>query len=162
MKIGILSDTHDHIPNIQAIVERFIAEEVDHILHAGDFCSPFALRPLQEANIPWDGVFGNNDGEWLMLEKLARDLGQLRKGPIELSLGGRQIALMHEPVYLEALADSGHFDLIIYGHTHAPEQRKHGKGWIVNPGEGCGYLHQKATALLCELGDLSFEPIEIS
>jgi predicted phosphodiesterase len=36
---------------------------VNFVLHAGDFCSPFSLRPFVEMNMPLIGVFGRNDGD---------------------------------------------------------------------------------------------------
>lgn len=161
MKIGIISDSHDHLPNVRTALARFKQAGVEHVLHAGDFCSPFVWIELRNAGIPTTAVFGNNDGEWLFLVKLAKGIGEMRKGPIEFALGGKKIALMHEPVYLDALADSGHFDLIVYGHTHDVDQRRRGKALILNPGESCGYLRQKSTALICDLADFSVETVSL-
>ena len=33
------------------------------VLHAGDYCAPFALRPFEEASMSLAGVFGRNDGD---------------------------------------------------------------------------------------------------
>ena len=40
MKIGIISDTHDDIHNVQNAIEIFREEKVDWIIHAGDFIFP--------------------------------------------------------------------------------------------------------------------------
>lgn len=155
MKVGILSDTHDHLPRVREALKCFAEAGVGHIFHAGDLCSPFVFLEFKKYNIPFHAVFGNNDGEWIFLIKLAKGQGEIRKGPLALEVGGKRIALMHEPVFLDALADSGHFDLIIYGHTHEPEQRKRGQALILNPGENCGYLKNRATAMICDLADMS-------
>lgn len=161
MKIGIISDTHDHLPLIGKALSVFASSGVEHILHAGDLCSPFVFLPFKEHKMRVTAVFGNNDGEWIFLIKLAEGLGEIRKCPIFLELGGRGIALMHEPVFLDALADSGHFDLIVYGHTHDLEERRRSGALIVNPGEGCGYLRRRATAMICDLSDMSLEVVEL-
>jgi predicted phosphodiesterase len=31
----------------------------------------------------------------------------------------------------------------------------------VNPGEACGYLRERATAMVCDLADLSVETVEL-
>jgi len=161
MKVGIISDTHDRLPLIRKALERFQEDGVKHILHAGDLCFPVVLLLFKEFKIPVTAVFGNNDGEWLMLDKLAAGIGEIRKGPLALELGGRRIALMHEPVFLDALADSGHFDLIVYGHTHDLAQRRRADALIVNPGEACGYLGNRSTAMICGLDDMSLELMEL-
>lgn len=161
MKIGIISDTHDHLPRTRQALARFQEVGVERVLHAGDFCSPFVLLEFKKVGMPFTGVFGNNDGEWLWLTQLAQGLGEIKKGPTALELGGRRVALMHEPVYLDALADSGHFDLIVSGHTHDLVERRRGNALIVNPGEACGYLRTRATAMVCDLDGLRVETLDL-
>jgi uncharacterized protein len=40
MRIGIISDTHDDIENVQRAIDLFGREEVKLIIHAGDFVFP--------------------------------------------------------------------------------------------------------------------------
>ncbi len=56
MKIGVLSDTHDHLdPKIPALFDG-----VDHILHAGDIGLPWLILQL-ESIAPVTAVLGNTD-----------------------------------------------------------------------------------------------------
>ena len=59
MKIGIISDTHDNIENIQKAVKEFNNRHVEIVLHAGDFVSPIAVESF--AGIKLVGILGNND-----------------------------------------------------------------------------------------------------
>ncbi|MFO8056866.1 MAG: metallophosphoesterase [bacterium] len=161
MKVGIIADTHDHLPNLRKFLERFSEAGVERVLHAGDLIAPFVFLEFEKYKLPFTAVFGNNDGEVLFLAKLAENRGDLKKGPVELELSGRKIILMHEPVVPDALADSGHFDLVVYGHTHATEERKKGNALVLNPGEACGYLSGRSTAMVCDLADLSVETLEL-
>jgi uncharacterized protein len=154
MKIGIMSDSHDNLDCVKSALELFKKEGCEKIIHAGDFISPFVFRLFKEYKIPVAGVFGNNDGEWIFLLKQAEGIGEIRKGPVELELAGRKIALMHEPVFLEALKKSRAYDLIIYGHTHGAVLDAV-PPLVINPGECCGYLGGKATVAVCDLKDLS-------
>ncbi len=160
MILGIMADTHDHIPNLKKTLDVFKLRKVEHILHAGDMVSPFNVFPFKKAGIPVTAVYGNNEGEWLFLDRLFRDVGEIKKGPIEIELSGKKIALMHEPVFLPTLAESGDFSLVVYGHTHAPHLEKK-SALLLNPGEVCGYLTGKATAAVCDLETLEAEIIEI-
>jgi len=160
MKIGILSDTHDHLPNLKKALAIFKSEGCEKILHAGDFVSPFVINVFKQFGIPFSGVFGNNDGEWIFLLKLAEAIGEIRKGPIELSLDSRKIALMHEPVYLSALKQANYFDLIVYGHSHQAIIET-SPVLVINPGEACGYLSEKPTVAICDLKTLTANLIKL-
>jgi len=37
MKIGIITDKHDNLPNIKKAVEAFNMEKIDLLLYVGDF-----------------------------------------------------------------------------------------------------------------------------
>jgi hypothetical protein len=45
MRIGLLSDTHDRVPAIRALLEQMIAGGIDRDAR-GDYCSPFSLQPF--------------------------------------------------------------------------------------------------------------------
>jgi len=123
MLIGIVSDTHDHLDRLRQALGVCRERAAELILHAGDFVSPFTAEVFREAGLRVIGVFGNNDGDKLYLQERFRGTGDLHFGPHELELGGRRIALMHEPRALDALVASGRHDLIVYGHTHWAEVR---------------------------------------
>ena len=46
MRVGLLADSHDRIPAIAEFVRLFQESGVSMLLHAGDYCAPFALRPI--------------------------------------------------------------------------------------------------------------------
>lgn len=158
MKIGIISDTHDHMDNIRKALKIFKENNVKVIIHAGDFVSPFTWRVFKDFEGEFYGVFGNNDGDRVLLKKMygERIQPQIREFEIE----GKRIALMHEPQMLEALAQSGRFDLIVYGHMHEVDIRRINNTLIINPGEACGWLYGKATVVVLDIERL--EPSVIS
>ncbi|UCF10084.1 MAG: metallophosphoesterase [Candidatus Bipolaricaulota bacterium] len=147
MKIGILSDTHDRLPLLERVVERFAGAGVELVLHAGDFVSPFTAIPLAQLEVPFVGVFGNNDGDRLYLTKRFEAIGPIHLGYHTFESDGLRAVLMHEPKSIDALAASGHYDLVVYGHTHEIDLRE-GDCTVINPGEGCGYLSGRATAVI--------------
>jgi uncharacterized protein len=161
MKIGIISDTHDHMGNCQKACAAFTAEGVKTVLHAGDLVAPFVAPVFHQARLKLIAVFGNNDGERLFLHERFSELGfELHHGPHRFDFSGRRICLMHEPRCLESLVRSGDFDLAVYGHTHEVAIGEEGT-LVVNPGEACGYLTGKATCAVVELDDLSGRIIEL-
>ena len=159
MIIGIISDTHDNMPAMQRAVKVLTERRVEHVIHAGDFCSPFTFRALKHLKCDFTGIYGNNDGERLLLQKLSNS--RIYTQPHILELAGKKIVIMHEHHVVVALADSNHFDLIVYGHTHTPDIRKQGNTLIVNPGELGGWLYGKSTMAIADLSTMSAELIEI-
>lgn len=59
MKIGLISDTHDYIRNIQRAVREFNDKHVDIVIHAGDFTDPIVIESFKDVKLV--GVLGNND-----------------------------------------------------------------------------------------------------
>jgi putative phosphoesterase len=159
MKIGVLSDTHDNLPNIRKAVAAFLEHGVAAVLHAGDFCSPFTLaefKPLAERGIPMHAVFGNNDGDRLLLSARGQGICSFRDGASVLELGGRRIALMHYPDLAADLHASGAFDLVVYGHDH--KKRVEGtRSRLLNPGTCSGYLADAATVAVVDADDMNVE-----
>jgi uncharacterized protein len=150
MKIGILSDSHDHVTNIKKAAGIFSNEGVQLILHGGDHVAPFSLGPLKEVGCRVIGVFGNNDGEKILLSRHYQSLGEVHEGPHFIRQGDYRIALMHEPFALDELLASEKFDLIVYGHTHQKDIRKE-KGILINPGECCGWVYNEPSIAVVDL-----------
>src|ERR687898_838934 len=61
MKIGLISDTHDNIQNIQKATSLFNDKKVSFAIHAGDVVSPEAVEAF--SGVKLIGVLGNNDLE---------------------------------------------------------------------------------------------------
>ena len=160
MKLGILSDSHDNLPALARIVERFNAENVDLVLHAGDFVSPFTTIPLSKLRAPLIGVFGNNDGDRLYLTRRFDGIGTLHPGYHVFEVDGLRAVLMHEPKSIDALVASGAYDLVVYGHTHEVDVRS-GRPAVVNPGEAGGWLTGRSTAVVFDTRAMTGEVVEI-
>ncbi len=87
-------------------------------------------------------MFWNNDGVKLLLKEKYHEkgVGERYEDPYEFELAKKKLIVTHRPKIVEALALSGAYDVVIYGHTHEAEIEKKGKTLVVNPGECCGYL----------------------
>ncbi len=159
MLVGVISDTHDHMENIRKAIKIFKERGINIILHAGDFVSPFTWRAFKDFDGEIYGVFGNNDGDRVLLKKMYGD--RIQKQIRKIEIDGKKIALMHEPQMIEELALSGNFDLIVYGHMHEVDIRRINNTLIINPGEACGWLYGKATLVLLDLKNLIPEVITL-
>ena len=90
MKIGVLSDTHDHLTMIEAALAIFRQRQVEMVLHPGDVVAPFAAKHLLKWTGPLKIIFGNNDGERKGLKVL---LPQIQDGPLFIDAGGKKVLL---------------------------------------------------------------------
>ena len=146
MRIGLLSDTHDHLDHIATAVRRFEDMGVGLVCHAGDFVSPFALRSLRDLSCRVVAVLGDNDGNPLGLAAGFMVLGRIVNPPHPFRADDLDCLVMHRPDGLESLVRSQDYDLIVYGHTHRAEIRREGRTTVINPGEGSGWTSGRATA----------------
>jgi len=163
MKIGIISDTHDHHQNILAAVDLFQQRGVQIVLHAGDIVSPFAARPFERLKpAPFIAVFGNNEGERLMLKSVVNGFGgEINEYCYKGILAGKSVFMTHTPHSLDEVVRSGMYDLVIYGHTHQLDLRREGKTLVINPGEATDWLTGQGHVVLLDTEDMSCEVLDI-
>ncbi|MBZ0267246.1 metallophosphoesterase [bacterium] len=140
MRIGILSDSHDHVWNLRAALGT-LAAEADVLLHCGDFCSPFLVPLLAEFPGPVHAVFGNNDADRYRLQLQAAKTGNvtLHGESFFAELGGRRFAMHHFDDVGRHLAATGEFDVVCFGHNHRLEIARVGACRLINPGAILGY-----------------------
>jgi len=150
MKIGIISDSHDNLPNIYKAVDYLKANGVEVIIHCGDVCAPSVMREivLRFAK-PLHLVFGNVDGDCDRMTKLAKDLPDLtlhgEQGEVELA--DKKFAFVHYPIVAQQLAQSGKYDVVFYGHDHRAWQKNVGNCQMINPGTLAGLFAKPTFAI---------------
>lgn len=160
MLIGVLSDSHDNVPLIRKALGILKEKGAELLLHAGDFVAPFAVKVILESFERFLGVFGNNDGEKLLLNKISQ--GNIKEGPRIEVIQDKKIFLAHDLPFCDSLAKSGDFDLIITGHTHLAQIRRIGSALVLNPGELGGWLYGKSTFGMVDLDTMEAEIIELT
>lgn len=163
MKIGIISDSHDHHANVLKAVEIFKNENVEYILHAGDIVSSFTAKAFGEVkNAKFIAVFGNNDGEKPMLKSTIEGFGgEIHRDPYHCTIAGKKVFMTHKPGILDKAIASGKYDLIIYGHAHIKDIRTEGKTLIINPGESTDWLSGKGSLVILETDSLEIKEMEL-
>jgi uncharacterized protein len=124
LKIGIISDTHDDIANVRRAIKIFNTENVEYVIHAGDYIFPGVVLEFKKLNAKLVGVFGNNDGERIHLLKNFLEIGAELKGEIgEIELDELLFGIYHgtDKNIKERLVNSQKYDVFISGHTHKIE-----------------------------------------
>jgi putative phosphoesterase len=148
--VGILSDTHGHLPDGAMTV----LSNVHQILHAGDIGSPDILSAL-EKTAPTIAVRGNMDGgEWadhLPEEKTVR-------------LGNISVHILHDLDRIKTHLGNTGVHVVVSGHTHRPRVEKQNSRLYINPGS-TSYPRGRYPASLAILkmfqSDLSVEIVNV-
>ena len=153
MLVGVLSDTHDRIPMIDAALALFHQHGVGAMIHSGDFVAPFAVRRLLGFNKPIHATFGNNDGERTGIREI---MPQVVDGPLLLDLDGR-IVLVHHFIEWCEVSDVARADIVVTGHSHEPVNRVEDGRLLLNPGECCGWVSGVCTVAILDTDGPSAE-----
>jgi len=161
LKLGLIADTHDNIPNIRKAIKIFNETGIRLIAHAGDFIAPFSAKEFKAFKGKIIAVFGNCDGEKKGLKEAFKGIGEIYEEGFSFRAGRRHIFLTHVPDNLESDSMIKEYDLLIFGHTHKAEVKKIGGSVIVNPGEAGGWLYGKATIAIADLESLSVKIISL-
>jgi putative phosphoesterase len=163
MLVGLMSDTHDRLPAIDGLLRLMMARGVGLVLHAGDFCAPFSLKPFLEHNVPLAGVFGRNDGDPEGIKAVAsRGFGiELFQAPHSIEVAGQRVLLVHDLGDISPPSIESH-GVVVHGFTHREEMKTRGETLLVNPGEACGWLQGTPSAAILDLQSRQVEFIRLA
>ncbi|MDD3008241.1 MAG: YfcE family phosphodiesterase [Arcobacter sp.] len=128
MKIGILSDSHLKSDYTKEVIDFLKAQKCEYLIHAGDLCIEKNLQLLEESELKYIAVFGNNDRALLSLSSKYN----IKAEPYYFKIQDLKFKLIHLPYHLTP--DS---DIVIFGHTHEFECDYKNKTLFLNPGEVC-------------------------
>ncbi len=144
MKIGIISDSHDDVDNVNRAIDIFEKENVKTVIHAGDIISPPIIKEfkkLTDRDVEFFGIFGNNDGEKRGLENAVSYInGKLLGDEGKIEIDGLKFCIYHgqDLKKKEKIIASQKFDVFIYGHSHTKHheivQNKKRETIVLNPG----------------------------
>ena len=140
MKIGVVSDTHNNLRNIEIIINLFNDIKVPIVIHTGDISNANTLEQFSSLNSELIGVYGNNDRNEPGLKEVAQKHNfQFQDPPRRLSLLDKEIVIFHEPDDIDQyLSENQFINVVLYGHTHRYENKTKNGILYFNPGESAG------------------------
>lgn len=138
MKIGLLSDTHNHSDNLKHALAVLRERGITQVIHAGDITTPEIMLMFMGWQVTF--VLGNMDT--IMLDDLRRAAGQLGlERPrlyADVTIGDKTIGVTHgdDGGLLLRMQVSGKYDYLVHGHTHRrlDERKSTYKVRVINPG----------------------------
>lgn len=140
MKIGVVSDTHNNLKNIDKIISLFNEEKLSLVIHTGDIASAKSLERFSTLDCKLIGVYGNNDRYECGIKEIAEKNNFLFKEPPNLlALCQKNIAIFHEPDLIDNfLLQNQSTNIVIHGHTHRYRNEIKNGVLFFNPGESAG------------------------
>ena len=138
MKIGVLSDTHNHLRESRVALDELVKRGATHLVHCGD--AGEEVVDLLAADCLEHGLrayvaLGNCDrGDDVRFAP--QPPGVERGLSPEFMLDGKRCVAVHgdNAHRLDSVSTSGEFDYVFTGHTHARSDRRIGKTRVLNPG----------------------------
>ncbi len=162
MKVGIMSDSHDNVPNIRLAMNLFRDEGVGQIIHAGDLVAPFAVKAMANACAPIYAVYGNNDGEKAGIKAAFEGFGVIVPQVGIIACDGVKFAVMHEPENLShELVKRRLVQVAVYGHTHQKDVYEKDGVIIINPGEAGGWVSGHSTVAIFDTTTMQTRFVEL-
>lgn len=153
MKIGILSDTHNHNGNLQKALTVFRDHGIQTLIHCGDMSTPETAGHLQGFRVIY--VYGNVDGAPEQIKSTLQKLNGDNEAGLTFSgrLGGVPVAAAHghHEKELEDLIQDGRYRYVFHGHTHRRRDEKVGQTRVINPGALGGTRHETRSICLLDL-----------
>lgn len=165
MRIGVVSDTHNHLPNVSRIVELFNTAGVERVIHTGDITQAKTLAAFAALDASLCGVYGNNDVEREALDAAAERFGiALHEPLLELAWADREIWVVHDPRDLEAALPEARRSgrapaLALHGHDHRFRLETRDGVVLFNPGECAGHLPGHNAIGVVDLATLECEKL---
>jgi hypothetical protein len=153
MKIGLISDTHNNIENLQKALAIIKDVQIDLLVHCGDVTSIETVQWLSE--YPIILTFGN--GDFINGEIKSTLIGFNAENIADYSfqgiIGGKQIGVTHGhiPELLNKMVQSQALDYIFTGHSHRRRDEYIGKTRIINPGSLGGMFYQSRSIAILDL-----------
>ncbi len=148
MRIGLLSDSHNNLPNLRAALEILRQAKISEIIHCGDLTELETALQLVEFKITY--VYGN--GDWManqVHDALLSFNPENFSGPsFQGRIGNVKVAAVHghQSSLLEEVITCGEFAYVFHGHSHLRRDVRIGQTRVINPG-ALGGLHREERSL---------------
>ena len=132
MRIAVLADTHVH--RLEHLPKKIIdaLSTVDLIIHAGDFTDVQLLKELKRLR-EVKAVHGNMDSKELKTVLPVKEIVEIENKRIGITHGSGGPWGIEERV--RKIFESDRIDIIVYGHSHRPQNKVIKDILFFNPGK---------------------------
>lgn len=148
MKIAVIADIHDNLPRLEEALKRTVESDLKTCVCLGDVSRLEVLEVISNAFEKVYLTFGNMDYNLKKQTGLfPENVEWFPEEGGEFKIRNKKIFIVHYDFLARKAAETGKFDLVFYGHTHTPWEKKIGKTILLNPGEIAGQFGQASFAI---------------
>ncbi len=147
MKVVVIADIHDNLPNLQKCLDECRESGIENIVCCGDVTNKETLQLMSESfagkimlvrgNME---IFEDED-----LESYSNIDYRGRVGSWEID--GKTVGACHEPFLIDKVLEKRSCDIVFYGHTHKPWEEERAGARIINPGTLGGVFYRPTYAI---------------
>lgn len=153
MKLGVLSDTHEHVGNLEIALEAYRAAGITKVVHCGDMTTAGTARSLEGFEVVY--VDGNMDQGLPEIYRTLRDLNphSVVLPTYEGEIEGVSIGVTHgdNENEIRRLIESGKYQFVFHGHTHRRLDVMQGSTRSFNPGSLGGLQFESRSYSIVDL-----------
>lgn len=158
MKIAVLADIHDNMPRLEECLLDCKKRNLTTAICLGDISRLDTLERVSERFKKVYIALGNMDfnlkNQTGLFPENVTFFGE-EGGEIEIA--GKKIFIVHYDFLGKKAAETEKYDIVFYGHTHTPWEKKIKKTVFLNPGEISGQFGPPSFAVY----DLSLMKAEL-
>jgi len=138
MKIGLISDTHNHLPETRRALDLLLRNGAGHLVHCGDVGDDvldLLSATCMEHGIRAHVAIGNCDNR--ADEKFLPQPSGIERGSyLEWEMDGHRCGVLHgdQARQFSHVLESDRLEYLFTGHTHHATDRCVGRTRILNPG----------------------------
>ncbi len=162
MRLGVLSDSHDDLVNLEIALADYRRRGISQLIHCGDLIGAATARLLAGFELIY--VDGNMDREAAEIYRTLRELDphNIALPTFEGEIAGVSIAVTHgdDPGELARVIRSGIHRFVFTGHTHRRRDETIGSTRVFNPGALGGLQFESRSYSVVDLASGEIETIE--
>lgn len=152
MKVAIISDIHDNLPNLEKVLKYCRENNIEKIICCGDFGTEQTFDKLAEFDGEIFTVLGNMDEGYVEYNKIKDKYSHCRvwEKEAEVLIDKLRIGFTHKQTdaYLMINQTPEKFDYVFYGHTHKPWEQEFKGVRMINPGNVANQFYPPTFAVL--------------
>jgi uncharacterized protein len=152
MKIAIISDIHDNLPNLEKVLKYCQENKIEKIICCGDLASEETFDRIAEFKGEIFLVLGNMDEGHVEYIKIKDKYPNCRIFDFwgEIKLDNTNIGFTHKPedAINNILKSKIKFDFVFHGHTHKPWIEDYQGVKLANPGNVANQFFAPTFAVL--------------
>jgi putative phosphoesterase len=121
MKILVISDSHNHIANIKAVMEIAKKSNIKAVVHCGDWDDIRAIEAVLNYDIPLYTILGNADVNSDLESYLRLNAKKFDPDYLKFEIDGRKIGVTHRVREKDLRHEK--LDVVFSGHYHSSEEK---------------------------------------